>query len=285
MYDTHTHSFFSKDSRGSPESLCEAALAKGLKGIAITDHLDYDFPGYTESSYIDFDEYFRRLDEVAAKYAPGLKVLKGVEVGVQPHVIERLLEVVRTYPFDYVLASVHIIDGVDPYLGDYYDGRARKEAYGRYLEEVLFAIDSFPDYDACGHLDYIIRYAPYQDRSMRYQDHADLFDLIFQKLISGGRGLEVNTASYRRSALQALRHAAGDGPEVGGLRTTSPEFDFAILRRYRELGGEIVCLGSDSHGPEYVGHGFEYFRELLKEAGFRYLAHFENRKPVFDPIP
>jgi hypothetical protein len=37
-FDLHVHSFFSKDATGSPESLIAAAKARGLSGIAITDH-------------------------------------------------------------------------------------------------------------------------------------------------------------------------------------------------------------------------------------------------------
>lgn len=279
MFDSHTHSFFSKDSRGSPELLCQAAIQKGLDGIIITDHLDYDFPGYTESSGIDFDAYLNYISRVSARYAPALKVLKGVEVGIQPHVIDRILNLVQSYAFDYVLASVHIIEGIDPYLGSYYQGKTKQQAYGRYLEEVLFAVERFPDFDAAGHLDYIIRYAPYPDRSMRYVDHPDLFDAIFKKLISTGRGLEVNTASYRKN-----NGGRAGGGSSGGDRGCSAGFDVNILKRYRELGGEIICLGSDSHGPDYVGYGFDEFVELLKESGFRYVAHFEGRKPVFEAI-
>ena len=284
MFDTHVHTFFSKDSRSSPESICEAAVEKGLEGITITDHLDYDFPGYTESSYIDFDSYFGYLTKLAARYASALKVLKGVEVGIQPHVIEKILEVVRRYTFDYVIASVHIIEGLDPYQGSYYEGKTKQEAYGRYLEEVLFAVERFPDFDVAGHLDYIIRYAPYSDRSMRYSDHPDLFDTIFKKLILSGRGLEVNTSSYRKNRGTGTPVGNGGGTGANDAHNRVPVFDVDILKRYRELGGEIVCLGSDSHSPEYVAYGFGEFLDFLRQAGFRYVAHFEERRPVFEAI-
>ncbi|MBE3518936.1 MAG: histidinol-phosphatase HisJ family protein [Firmicutes bacterium] len=268
MFDSHVHSFFSADCHTPPEPLCEAAIRRGLDGIAITDHFDYDYPGYNASSQIDFDAYIARLDNLSSRYGSKLQVLKGVEVGIQPHAVDQALRVVRSYPFDYVLASVHIIGGVDPYAGTYYIGKAKREAYGRYLEEVLFMVRHFPDFDAVGHLDYITRYAGYPDRSMRYADHSDLFDSIFRELIAAGRGLEVNTGSYRQSS------AAG----------SQIAFDVNILRRYKELGGEIVCLGSDSHGADYIGYRFDEFVELLKESGFRYVAHFEGRKPVFEAI-
>lgn len=268
MFDCHIHSSFSGDSNLDAVSACELAIKAGLEGIAFTDHLDYDFPDFDDEFLIDFETYSRYMDNLKAKYKTRLKVLKGIEVGIQPHVIEDTYKVVKQYDFDYVLASVHIIDRVDPYKVLYYKDKTKMQAYSGYLEEVLFMVMNFDDFDAAGHLDYIIRCAKYDDRSLRYADHCDLLDSIFKVLASKGKGIEINTGSYRDK---------NDGVPV-------PEYDITILKRYRELGGEIVCLGSDSHSPEYIGYKFDYFSELLLEAGFKYTAHFEDRRPVFIPI-
>lgn len=79
------------------------------------------------------------------------------------------------------------------------------------------------------------------------------------------KGIEVNTSSYK------------DSPGV-----VTAGYDIQLLKRYRELGGEIVVLGSDAHSPEYIGYKFENFKEILLQAGFRYIAHFESRKPVLE---
>ena len=264
MFDCHLHSDFSSDSRISAEVACDTAKALGLDGLAFTDHQDIDYPDTDESFDIDSDNYMQFMKALSARQRPELKVLVGVEVGIQPHVIEQSLEIVRSHDFDYVLASVHILDGIDPYRKEYYKGKTRIEAYERYLKEILFMVRNFPDFDNVGHFEYITRYAGYDDRSLRYKDHSDMFDELLKEIIQKGKGFEVNTGSFR------------DKP---GIRTC--EYDIAVLKRYKELGGEIVSLGSDAHDIAYIGYKFDVFKDMLIEAGFSHAAYFEKRKPVF----
>ena len=268
MFDCHVHSNFSGDSDMDAETACFSAIEHSLSGIAFVDHLDYDFPGEEFDDIIDFEEYLKLLDCLRAKYGSRLEIIKGIEVGIQPHVIEQSASFVRSHDFDYVLGSVHIVDGLDPYKNPFYEGKTKHQAYARYLENIIHMLDNFADFDMAGHLDYIIRYAPYDDRSLVYADHPDLLDSIFKKLICSGKGFEINTSSYREK----------------GRKLPIPRFDAAILKRYRELGGELVCIGSDSHTPNYLGYKFGYFREMLLDAGFKYTARFEGRKPRFDKL-
>lgn len=264
MFDCHIHSTFSTDSVMDAGQACGSAIRQGLDGIAFTDHLDYDFPGDI-NFLIDFDEYFCVIDNIRKRYAERLKVLSAVEVGIQPHVLRESEELIQRYPFDYVLASVHVIDGQNPYYKEYYTGKSKKEAYTRYLEEIYYMVENLKSFDMLGHFGYIIRYADYDDRTLRYADYSDLFDMIFRELIEHGRGFELNTGTYRIERLDAV-------------------YDTEILKRYRELGGDMICLGSDAHHTDHVAARFEYFSQVLRDAGFRYTVHFENRKPVFDKL-
>lgn len=264
MFDCHMHTKFSTDSVMNAEDACEAAVKYGLKGIAFTDHLDIDYPG-EESFLIDFDQYFKDISDVQKTYSEKLKVLKAVEVGIQPHVLEDSLKIVNNYPFDYVLASIHVVDGIDPYRREYYMNKSKKEAYERYLNEIFFLIQHFKSFDMVGHFEYIIRYANYDNKSLRYADHSDLFDSIMKELIYQGRGFEVNTGTYRNPM-----------PDV--------EYDVEVLKRYRQLGGELICLSSDAHRTEHIGMHFDFYTQMLRDAGFGYTVHFEDRKAVFDKI-
>lgn len=267
MYDCHVHSEFSGDSEMPIDIACEIAIQNALEGLTFTDHLDYDFPGFEDLFNIDFDKYSAVMDETKKKFAPRLKVLKGIEIGIQPHVIDQTIKVVESFNFDYVLASVHILDGKDPYEKTFYDNVEKREIYERYLKQILFMVNNISNYDNIGHPEFIIRYAPYKDRMMRYSDFADVFDAIFKKLITDGKGIELNTGSYKNFP-----------------NRITPAYDIDVLKRYRELGGEIVSLASDAHYEQYVGFKFDEFRGYLQEAGFRYAAHFEGRKPVFDKL-
>lgn len=268
MFDCHVHSKFSCDSNLTLEAACDKAIEIGLSGIAFVDHLDFDFPGFGDEFLIDFDEYSFQISKIKEKYRNKLKVLKGIEVGIQPHVIEDSLSVVKKHDFDYVIASVHIIDGQDPYKKQFYPKKTKSQAYSRYLEEILFMVRNFNDFDICGHFTYIIRYPNYDDRTLRYHEHSDLFDTILKQLISRGKGFEINTGSFKETI---------DGRTV-------PEYDINILKRYKELGGEIICLGSDAHHVEFIGYKFSYFKDMISKAGFKYLTYYENRKPVFIPL-
>ena len=265
MFDCHMHTNFSTDGKMNARQACEKALSIGLEGIVITDHQDIGFPGNDNAWSVDFSQYFNELSMVQSEYTDRLKVLKGIEIGIQPHVIDESDALIKSYPFDYVLASVHIVDGYDPYQRMYYEGKSKSEAYRLYLEEIYFMITNFPDFDMVAHFEYIARYADYVDRTLRYADHTDIFDSILKVLINRGRGFEVNTATFRDP-------------------NASVEYDFAVLKRYRELGGELICLGSDAHRPEHIAMRFDYFAQMLKKAGFDYTVHFENRKPVWDRI-
>jgi histidinol-phosphatase (PHP family) len=264
MFDCHIHSVFSTDSVMDADHACGSAIKLGLEGIAFTDHLDYDFPGDIDF-LINFDEYFNIMDEIKEKYSERLNVLRAVEVGIQPHVLHESEELIRKYPFDYVLASIHIVDRQNPYEREYYTGKTKKEAYTRYLEEIYYMVGNLESFDMLGHFGYIVRYADYDDRTLRYADYSDLFDMIFRKLIEHGRGFELNTGTYRIDRPDAV-------------------YDTEILKRYRQLGGELICLGSDAHQTDHMAARFGHFAQVLRDAGFKYTVHFENRKPVFDKL-
>lgn len=265
MFDCHIHTKFSVDSTMDVHEACKEALKQGLSGVAFTDHLDIDYPDSDESWNIDFNQYYSEISAAKAYYEGKLTVLRAIEMGIQPHVIDESLEIVKSVPFDYVLASVHVIDKIDPYARFYYKDKTKQDAYERYLKEIYFMINNINNFDMVGHFEYITRYSSYVDRSIRYADHTDVFDSILKTLISQGRGFEINTGSFRNPMVQA-------------------EYDVSVLKRYHELGGDMVCLGSDAHKAEHIGLRFDYFAQIIRDAGFKYTVHFENRKPIYDKL-
>ena len=276
-YDTHNHCQFSFDgARTSVEKSAQAAVDKGLGGICFTDHCDFFVPDKPQEQEVPVSEQFdvpaqqAEIDRVNEAVAGGLfgrqaakkfRIFKGVEIGLYEEDREAIRTYFQTYRFDQVVASVHYLDGTDPYRGAYYKGKNWKEAYGHYLETLLKEMKWLgDDFDIMGHFDYIARYAPYPKESILYRDFSGILDEILRFLAENGKGFEINTKTYRQY----------------GLRT--PQLDRNILLRFMELGGEVITLGPDSHNAERVGDKFEYFAQYVKSFGFRRLGHFEGRR-------
>ena len=273
LFDNHSHSQFSFDGkRTSVEESARAAMSAGLGGICFSDHCDHYVPPMKASfedlkpEYFDVAEQQAEIGRVQDLLGEDVKILKGIEIGMYEECHEQIRNVLSSNSFDQVLASVHYIQQTDPYYGGYYEGKDWKQAYGGYLETIYREMTWLGDFDIMGHYDYIVRYAPYPVTSIRYRDFSDIFDEMFRYLIYEGKALEINTKSYE------------------GHRGRIVELDHNVLLRYREMGGEIISLGSDSHEPTRVGAGFTFHAELLKSLGFRWTAHYEQRRLVQLPL-
>ena len=267
LFDNHNHSQFSFDGqRTSVEASARAALSAGLGGICFSDHCDHYVPPMKASfedlkpEYFDVAEQQEEIGRVQDLLGEVVKILKGIEIGMYEECHEQIRNVLSSNSFDQVLASVHYIQQTDPYYGGYYEGKDWKQAYGGYLETIYREMTWLGDLDIMGHYDYNVRYAPYPVTSIRYRDFSDIFDEMFRYLIYEGKALEFNTKSYE------------------GHRGRIVELDHNVLLRYRELGGEIISLGPDSHEPSRGRAGVPHFAGLLKSLGFRWTAHYEQRR-------
>lgn len=274
LYDNHNHSQFSFDGgRTSVGKTVNSAIGKGLAGICFTDHCDFFVPPMKaqHEEYVpevfDVEARNAEIDKVNAKCPQDFHVFKGIEIGVQKSERDKIAAHLEKYSFDEIIASVHYLDDTDPFWGGYYEGKTWRYAYGHYLEtlydEMVWLGDRF---DIMGHYDYVTRYAPYPECSILYKDFPDILDSMLRYLAENGKALEINTKTYQ------------------DFKGRTPVLDKNILIRYRELGGEIISLGSDSHDADRVGFNFERTAALVSRCGFRYLAHFDKRKPVMLPI-
>ena len=262
LWDTHMHCYFSGDSQTPPREMIESAIKKGLSGICFTDHQDLDYredPGYFD---LDFENYYKEIMTLKEEYKDRLEILWGIELGLQPHVVKENLEIANTYPFDFIIGSSHAVDHIDIYYPAFYEGRTERSAYRRYFEDCIENLHTEVDFDVFGHLDYVVRYGPNRNNSFSYTKYGDLIDEILHLLIEKGKGIEMNMAGFKY-----------------GLGHPNPTED--ILKRYKELGGEIITIGADGHKPEQIAWDYHKVPELLKGAGFEYYTVFKNRKPEF----
>lgn len=264
LWDCHMHSSFSTDSDTPTEDMIQRSIALGLKGICFTEHLDPDYPPTPDNLEfsLDIPAYYGRLMDLKEAYKDLLAIRFGIEIGLQLHLGTYFHNLLKEYPFDFVIGSSHLVHGADPYYPEFFQGRDEKQAYREYFESILENLSAFDEMDTYGHLDYIVRYGPNQNRFYSYEKYQDILEAILKKLIEKNVGLEVNTGGYHY-----------------GLGEPNP--CTAIIRRYKELGGEIITIGADAHSPEKIGYDFDRAAQVLRECGFEYYTIFKGRKPEF----
>ena len=215
-------------------------------------------------------DYETRQEDMAEKEMPVLRdryqdridIRIGVELGLQPHLGEFYREFTEKYPLDFVIGSVHSVQGHDAATKKIYEDHTDQEAYRLQFEEMLEDVQKIKAYDVLGHMDYMVRYSNQGVKSYSCSDYIDIIDEILKQVISDGKGIELNTSGLKY-----------------GIGFAHPHTE--ILKRYRELGGEIITVGADGHIPEHIAYDFHLADDILRECGFRYYAEFKERKPEF----
>jgi histidinol-phosphatase (PHP family) len=262
LADSHIHTKFSADSSATLESMANAAIGQGLQYLTFTDHCDLDYPNvpYPDLFLMKKPEYFETLRELKELYKAKLEILIGVEIGLAASQAEAITAFADGEPFDFVIGSSHVVYGKDPYMPGYFDEFSEREGYALYFRSIAENAQAIKCYNVYGHLDYVVRYGPTKDRDYHPNDYREYFDPALKTIIADGKGIELNTGGWTR-----------------GLKQAHPHLD--LLKRYRELGGEIITVGSDAHSPQSVGYGLDRAEELLKTAGFKYYAVYKAQKP------
>ena len=186
----------------------------------------------------------------------------GIELGLQPHLANRHREFLQKVNFDFVIGSVHVVDGRDPYYQGFFDGRSADDAYDEYFKCVLQNIKEFIDFDSLGHLDYIVRYGKRHKGeftgNMNFYRHRPVIEEILSILIKNEKSLEINTGSFRNNM-------------------TEPNPSYDIIKLYYEMGGRQITVGSDAHKPENLADGFVQVGERLKAIGFTHYNVYTMR--------
>lgn len=257
----HLHTDFSGDSNSSPEDMIVSCIEKGLKYICITDHYDMESYDY-EVSKFNPDIYFKTLLPLKEKYRDKINIGIGVEIGIQPGYISYINDLIKSNSFEFVIGSTHEIEKRDPAFKYDFKTKSDKEVYRSYFEQILKNITLFKNYNVLGHLDYVVRYGKEREVSYSYIENAEIIDEILKILISEGKGIEVNTSGLKYAL--PFPHPC-------------PE----IIKRYKELGGEVLTIGSDAHKPEHIAYEFDKVYDIISKCGFEYYTIFHDGKPQF----
>ncbi|MDR3091131.1 MAG: histidinol-phosphatase HisJ family protein [Clostridiales bacterium] len=255
VFDTHTHTEMSSDSKMPAAQAISAARRAGL-GIIFTEHYDADFSGEPGLFRVDAERY---LSEYAPLRAPD--VLLGVELGLTETSRAANLALVESRAFDFLLGSVHTVWARDIYMDftGHFTGEAKAknsergplitaEAYFKCVRDMLTSHDYI---DSFGHIDYPHRYfsgpAAKLSESFAYAANTEAYDAIFDALIETGTAFEINTRRL-------------------GQYAAEKELSL-IYRRYAEKGGKYVTIGSDAHNPRDIGANFKKALRIASESG------------------
>jgi histidinol-phosphatase (PHP family) len=265
IWDAHMHCYFSGDSNASPVEMITQAKVLHLPGITFTDHLDIDYYRNPGEFDLDIPSYISEINELSQSFeTEDFKIRCGIELGLQEHLVEEHKKLLETYHFHEVIGSIHQVQKEDPYYPEYLMHRDVKTAYQDYFDAILSNIEAFHNFDTLGHLDYVKRYiikSAGLDADYAYKDYKEVIDEILKKLIRYDIALEINTGAFRHGLLD---------PNPGA----------EIIRRYLQLGGQMLTIGADAHMPDHIAYGFDAIPPLLKNAGFTSYTVFENRKPI-----
>lgn len=264
LSDMHMHSDNSFDADNSVREMCLSAIEKNISTIAITDHMEA--PEIKLGDRSVFGNMIKQITKSVAdveaardEFEDKIRVLKGIEIGEPMHEPKLTKKAMEIADYDFVLASIHNVrDAEDFYYLEYKESNV-PALLTQYFDELLdTALNA--DFDSLAHLTYPTRYIIQRtDINPELEKYTDVIEKILKALVERDKALEINTSGLRTIGI------------------TMP--DINIIKRFKELGGKYVTIGSDAHNVSNIGYGIEKGIQIAKTCGFDYFTVYENRKP------
>ena len=279
LMDCHTHTQFSFDSDAPIHDCIMRAERLGLKAFAITDHCEcnwwYPREHYGEEPQsedfdfaLDYEDSVSEVDFIKGSYSGRTELICGIEMGQGHHAPEAAANIAADKRLDFIIGSLHQIRGEwDFYYIDYskYSEGDIYDLLERYFREI-YEMCTKVDFDVLAHLTYCLRYM--KQRNGIEPDISRFDDIIaesFRSLAQNGRGIEINTSGLRQ-----------------GFGDCFPSLKY--VKMFRDMGGEILSIGSDAHNAADIGANISEGLETARAAGFRRVAYFKERRPIFIDI-
>ena len=262
--DSHTHSEYSFDGKEKIMMMAERAYQLGLYSLTITDHCECQ-EYYQQQVGQSLRGDVRDLVKARAYYQNRLKIYIGIELGQPTQDPAAAKEALSLADYDFVLGSLHNLRGEQDFYFLEYTPDNVPELLDRYYRELLeLAVSN--SFDSLAHLTYPYRYiAANPEISVRPEQAMEQIDAVLEVLVRNHRALEVNTSGLRQRIHQTLP-------------------DETVVRRFRELGGKYVTIGSDAHRWGDVGAGIEEGFEMLLRCGFTHFTVYHQHQPEMLPI-
>lgn len=266
--DYHTHTSFSFDGakESTPDSLCRAAIANGVTDLAITDHFESNWRAEAAYPPYQADKAYEEIMAAKEKYKGKLNLTYGIEIGQANQYPEEVKALLDSHKYEFVIGSIHNLRGaLDFYYWDF--GAVFRDMqpsyigymFERYIDELCEVIDTLDKIDTVAHLTYIYRYCALSGNHYDFTKHAHKAEKLFKKMIPRDIALEVNVSTLWK-----------------GLGFAMPDREFLSL--YKDCGGRLITVGTDSHSPEHIGECVDEGFELLRSVGLRDIVVVRNGK-------
>ncbi|WP_238916162.1 histidinol-phosphatase HisJ family protein [Clostridium sp. YIM B02555] len=275
LCDYHLHTNYSDDSSYIMEDLVNDSIDIGLNEICITDHVDYgvksdwdkpekiQYDGERPIANVDYPKFYKEIKSLQEKYKNQINIKIGMEFGMQKHTIGNFQKLFNQYNFDFIILSCHQVDDKEFWNQAFQSEKSQKEYNELYYQEILRLVKHYKNYSVLGHLDMIKRYDEISEYP--FEKVKTIITDILKIVISDGKGIEINTSSHRYD-----------------LNDLTPSKD--ILRLYKNLGGKILTIGSDTHKKEHLGAYIEATKSELKKLGFNSYCTYENMIPIYHSL-
>ena len=246
MRDYHVHTSYSADCEVPLDDMVKQAYKRGIRTLALTDHIDFDL--HEEGKFL-YEERRHAIEKNRIQY-PDMKILCGVEIGIDIHDFDRVEQYLEEHPFDFKIMSLHSVRGHELFEGAVLRKYSPEDMLKYYIEELAIAVTGFKSYDVLGHFDYLRRYSE-EIAALDIRKMPFIYDAVLKQVIKDGKGIEINTSA----------NYYGDG-------LCYPVE--ALIHRYSELGGVYATIGSDSHRTRTLGINFEEADKLMQRYGLRW---------------
>lgn len=266
-FDFHTHHDRCGHAKGTIQDYIEAAIREGLQLIGISDHSPYfgseedrAFPGIAMAKS-EFPHYVREVLELKEAYKGRIEVLLGVESDFFPESIDVYRDVYKQYPFDYIIGSVHVTDGVSIFNKKRWEGLSKKQKIKdkeTYYEQISQSARSGM-FDILGHIDAMKGFYPAFSMI-----ETNAIDHTLEIIADSDVAIEINTS--------------GNTKDCGGWYPSDEILERALYYHVK------VTFGSDAHVTDRVGDEWDQVVQRLKEIGYKEWAYFRSRKRFMAPL-
>ena len=253
--DYHTHTTLCNHAEGTMEAYVESAIARGLTEMGFADHMPVMPEPHLCMRYDQLPRYVDSVLELRERYRDRISIKLGCEMDIVADRLDEIREIIAGYPFDYVIGSVHYLDGWPFDQKQYSDEFGRRDLgdiYRAFFDAIIAATQTGV-HDIVGHIDNIKRmgYVPGIDLTPEYER-------VAAAVRDAGLAVEINTSGFDHPVAESY-------PSMAFLK---------VLNRYDV---PITC-GSDSHAPGDLGRHFDCACAMLREAGYDRVMEFTGRK-------